>query len=72
MMMMMMMIIATTIIMKKWTPKGVGVNGRKSADRTKHENYVIFFAFLAIVFGKLEVWKVKKWNIFLEYINATV
>ena len=34
--------------------------GRKSADRTEHGNYVIFFPFLATVFGNLEVWKVKK------------
>ena len=46
--------------------------GRKSADCTKHENYVIFFVFFATVFGNLEVWKVKKWNIFLKYISAGV
>ena len=34
--------------------------GRKSADRTEHGNYVIFFLSLATVFGNLEVWKVKK------------
>ena len=32
----------------------------KSADCTEHENDVIFFVFLATVFGNLEVWKVKK------------
>ena len=40
--------------------------------RTEHGNYVIFFVFLATVFGNLEVWKVKKWNIFLKYISAAV
>ena len=60
------------VVRTKMMRNGAVIYGRKSADRTKHENYVVFFAFLAIVFGKLEVWKVKKWNIFLEYINATV
>ena len=31
-----------------------------------------FFLFLATVLGSLEVWKVKKWNIFLKYISAAV
>ena len=44
---------------------GILAYGRKSADRTEHGNYVIFFVFLATVFGNLEVWKVRKWNIFL-------
>ena len=34
--------------------------GRKSADCTKHENDVIFFVFLATVFGNLEFLKVQK------------
>ena len=34
--------------------------GRKSADRTEHGNYVIFFVFLATVFGNLEAWKVRE------------
>ena len=38
--------------------------GRKSADCTKHGNDVIFFVFLAALFGNLEFWKVKKSNIF--------
>ena len=46
--------------------------GRKSADCTKHENDVIFFVFLATVFGNLEVWKVNNCNIFLIYISAGV
>ena len=43
--------------------KGVGeviLYGRKSVDRTEHGNDVIFFLFLATVFGNLEVWKVIK------------
>ena len=48
------------------------VYGRKSADRTEHGNDVIFSVFLATVFGKLEVRKVRKWNIFLKYISAAV
>ena len=47
------------------------IYGRKFADRTKHEDNVIFFVFLATVFGNLEVCNVKKWNIFL-YISAGV
>ena len=30
----------------------------------------IFFLSLATVFGNLEVWKVKKWNIFLKYTEC--
>ena len=39
---------------------GQNIYGRKSADRTEHGNDVIFFLFLATVFGNLEVWKLKK------------
>ena len=63
----------------QWTPLSFSSNqlafdpghvsyGRKSADRTEHGNYVIFLVFLATVFGNLEVWKVRKWNIFLKHI----
>ena len=38
----------------------VVVYGRKSADRTENGNDVIFFVFLATVFGNVEVWKVRK------------
>ena len=48
------------------------VYGWNFSGRTEHGNYVIFFLFLATVFGNLEVWKVKKWNIFLKYISAGV
>ena len=34
--------------------------GRKSADRTEHGNDVIFFLSLAIVFGNLEIWLIRK------------
>ena len=50
----------------------MAIYGRKSADRTEHGNNVIFLVFLATVFGNLEVWKVWKWNIFLEHISAGV
>ena len=46
--------------------------GWNFSGRTEHGNDVIFFLFLATVFGNLEVWKVKKWNIFLKYISAPV
>ena len=36
------------------------IYGRKSADCTKLGNDVIFFDFLAALFGNLEFWKVKK------------
>ena len=55
-----------------WSTFHLCLYGRKSADCTEHGNYVIFFLFLATVFGYLEVWKVKKWNIFLKYISAAV
>ena len=48
------------------------IYGRKSADRTEHGNYVILIVFLAIVFGNLEVWNIRKWKIFLKYISAAV
>ena len=51
---------------------GTCTDGRKYADRTEHGNDVIFLVFLATVFGNLEVWKVKKLYIFLEYITAGV
>ena len=48
------------------------IYGWNFSGRTEHGNDVIFFLFLATVFGNLEVWKVKKWNIFLKYISAPV
>ena len=46
--------------------------GWNFSGRTEHGIDVIFLVFLATVFGNLEVWKVKKWNIFLKYISAGV
>ena len=46
--------------------------GWNFSGRTEHGNHVIFFVCLARVFVNLEVWKVRKWNIFLKYISAAV
>ena len=45
--------------------------GRKSADRTKPHFDVIFFVFLSIYFGNLEVCYAKTFNIFWKYMSAT-
>ena len=46
--------------------------GWNISGRTEHGNDVIFLFFLATVLCNLEVWKVKKWNVFLKYISAAV
>ena len=63
-------LVLTKKITTSWIVVDDDIHGRRSADRTKHGNDVIF-SFFTTVFGNLEVLNVKNRNIFLKYISAT-